>query len=214
MKLSLPANFAIFISISGFSSQKGGKVEHICLNTWESNLFWFYAHIVDANESNKANFMTYENSYIAVLCLCRELTHEWICVQPNTFGLFCACLNEWMNEWMNEWTWTSLWYSFDKATYERDVLLKMNKVRLVPTIRRPISCAFQLDNLQPGPNLRPFLTTEPSTMLLIICTKRETNLLDEWMKRIIVSIACSQLNIMTVSTTPLNLANKTDRLFC
>jgi hypothetical protein len=26
--------------------------------------------------------------------MCRELTYERICVQPNTFGLFCACTHK------------------------------------------------------------------------------------------------------------------------
>jgi hypothetical protein len=44
------------------------------------------------NTCQCALLTVYWNLYSAVLCLLRELTHEWICIRPKTFGLFCACL--------------------------------------------------------------------------------------------------------------------------
>jgi hypothetical protein len=73
MKMTiLPSSFPFPVS----HVEKGGKIEYHSLHTLQSNYFWLYVHIVDAIESNKANFMTYENVYSAMLCLCRELTHE------------------------------------------------------------------------------------------------------------------------------------------
>jgi hypothetical protein len=52
MKPSLPENFSISVSVSRL--EKGGHVEYLGLHTWQSNYFWFYLHVVDANESKSA----------------------------------------------------------------------------------------------------------------------------------------------------------------
>jgi hypothetical protein len=43
------------------------------------------------------------NYYSAVLCLLRELTHEWICVRPKTFGPF-LCLFSNRDNFYTIWT--------------------------------------------------------------------------------------------------------------
>jgi hypothetical protein len=47
------------------------------------------------------------NLYSAVLCLLRELTHEWICVWSKTFGLFCACSTFKSNQYFAKSIWSS-----------------------------------------------------------------------------------------------------------